>query len=72
MALELSQETLTGDAVKRLVARYCEYDTEIPLKRRLCLLSDEFKVSEKKVHSVLVFFLGREYYVEPFKEYKYW
>ena len=72
MAEELLQVRLTQELAKKILARFCEYDTEIPLSRRICLLSDEFKVPESKVHCVLVLFLGKDYGIEPYKEYVYW
>ena len=72
MAEELLQVKLKQELAKRIVARYCEYDSEIPLERRLCLLADEFKVPERKVHCVLVLSIGKDYAVEPYKEYVYW
>lgn len=66
------QKKLTRDTAHKIVTRYCEYDTEIPLGRRLCLLADEFNTTERKVHCVLVLSLGANYFVEPFKEYVYW
>lgn len=52
---------LNRDIARRIVARYCEYDSDIPLSRRLCLLSDEFGFPEKKIKAVLVIFLGEKY-----------
>jgi len=62
---------LNREIAQNIVARYCEYDSEIPLDRRLCLLSDEFRFPKKKIRAVLVYFLGRDYGAS-YKETRYW
>lgn len=62
---------LNRQIAQSIVARYCEYDSDIPLDRRLCLLSDEFGFPVKKIKAVLVIFLGRNYYAS-YSETKYW
>ena len=64
------QKHLNRELAQRIVMRYCEYDNDIPIERKLCLLSDEFGFPKKKVNAVLVIFLGRDY--ASYRESYYW
>lgn len=64
------QKQLNRELAQKIVTRYCEYDNDIPLSRRLCLLSDEFGFPKKKINAVLVIFLGRDY--ASYSETYYW
>lgn len=67
---QVPTKQLNREIAQKIVTRYCEYDSEIPIDRRLCLLSDEFGFPKKKINAVLVFLLGRNY--ATYQETFYW